>query len=196
MLREAQLAVLGEFGVTASEVPFEELQGRSVAENLARLAALAPSPVSVDELYTRVRRLLLRRLHAGIAPLPGAISLLSALRRARVPCALVSSSYREMINAVLPSLAGAAFTVTVAGDEVRRPKPDPEPYRVAAAQLGVAPGRCVVVEDSPAGIRSGLAAGCAVVAVAPARQRVALTVNGLTGLTVDKLGSLAGTGVG
>ena len=60
---------------------------------------------------------------------------------------------------------GLRFDVTVAGDEVGLAKPHPEPYQRACAALGVAPGRAVVLEDSPAGIASGEAAGCAVLAV-------------------------------
>jgi HAD superfamily hydrolase (TIGR01509 family) len=135
-------------------------------------------------------------LRLGITPLPGALDLLRALRLERVACALVSSSYRAMVDAVLLSLGRAEFTVTIAGDEVRHPKPDPESYLTAAARLGVSPGRCVVIEDSPAGIRSGLAAGCVLVSVAPTREPVALAVDSLTELTVARLARLAGAGLG
>jgi beta-phosphoglucomutase-like phosphatase (HAD superfamily) len=53
----------------------------------------------------------------------------------------------------------------VAGDEVRAPKPDPEPYRRAAELLGVPIERCVAIEDSPTGVASALAAGAAVLGV-------------------------------
>ena len=51
------------------------------------------------------------------------------------------------------------------GEDVRRTKPDPEPYLLAAARLGVPPAGCVVLEDSPNGIAAARAAGCAVIAV-------------------------------
>jgi sugar-phosphatase len=57
----------------------------------------------------------------------------------------------------------AAFIT--AGD-VRRGKPDPEPYLVAAERLSLRPADCIVVEDSPTGIAAGKAAGMRVVAVA------------------------------
>jgi beta-phosphoglucomutase-like phosphatase (HAD superfamily) len=67
--------------------------------------------------------------------------------------------------------------VTVCGDEVAHTKPDPEPYLAAAAALGVPAAACVAVEDSPAGVASAVAAGCAVIAVP---NEVALTdVDGL-----------------
>ncbi|GGN27833.1 hypothetical protein GCM10011578_063440 [Streptomyces fuscichromogenes] len=179
----------------AAAIRPEELRGRSVAENLTRLGGLTRSPMSAQELYARVSGRLLDRLRLGVAPLPGAAGLLGALRRAGVPCALVSSSYRAMVDAVLPSLGRAEFAVTLAGDEVRRPKPDPEPYRTAADRLGVAPGRCVVVEDSSAGLRAGRAAGCVTVSVAPTREPVAVRVRSLSELTVARLAHLVDTPV-
>jgi sugar-phosphatase len=52
----------------------------------------------------------------------------------------------------------------VTADDVKNGKPDPEPYQKGASLLGVSPGDCVVVEDAPAGIRAGKAAGTRVIA--------------------------------
>ena len=104
-------------------------------------------------------------LYARPLPLrPGAAALLAAVAAAGVPQALVSSSFRVLVDAVLAHGTGP-FTLTVGGDEVARGKPDPEPYTTAARLLGVDRARCVVLEDSPSGVASGEAAGCAVVAV-------------------------------
>jgi HAD superfamily hydrolase (TIGR01509 family) len=113
--------------------------------------------------------------------LPGATELLAALAHDEVPTALVSSSYRVLVDAVL-GLGFGPFAVTVAGDEVVHGKPHAEPYLLACDRLGVRPQQCVVLEDSPAGVASGRAAGCAVVAVPsvpgvviePGRRRVVL----------------------
>lgn len=127
--------------------------------------------------------------------LPGVAGLLASLRDAGVPLALVSSSYRVLVDAVLAHGIGP-FDVTVAGDEVEQGKPHPEPYLTAAARLGVDPRDCVVMEDSPAGVAAGEAAGCAVVAVpsvpgvsfAPAPRR--LVVPSLAAVTLDALHTL------
>lgn len=96
--------------------------------------------------------------------LPGVAELLAAVDAAGIPQALVSSSYRVLVDSVLSHGLGP-FAVTLAGDEVVHGKPHPEPYLTAAAQLGVDPRNCVVLEDSSAGVLSAEGAGCAVVAV-------------------------------
>ncbi len=100
---------------------------------------------------------------------PGARALLAALEEAGVPCALVSASWRSLVDAVsdavLHEVGHGVFETTVAGDEVERTKPFPDPYLLAAARIGVDPGQCVVLEDSHTGSRAGLASGALVVAV-------------------------------
>ncbi|WP_397428896.1 HAD family hydrolase [Pseudofrankia sp. BMG5.37] len=96
---------------------------------------------------------------------PGAPELLAALRAADIPTALVSSSFRSLMDPVLDTLGRDLFTITVAGDEVARRKPFPDPYLVAAAALAVDPARCVVLEDSTTGALAGLRAGCRTVLV-------------------------------
>lgn len=108
----------------------------------------------------------MRRLYASAVPVrPGALGLLEGLHTAGVPAAVVSSSFRSLVDAVLDTLGHRWFATSVAGDEVTRGKPHPEPYLTAAARLGVPATDCVVVEDSEAGLRSGEAAGCRVVGV-------------------------------
>ena len=122
------------------------------------------TPESVEEISRWLLRRMVELFRTDLSPMPGAVELFEALRDEGVPQALVSSSYRVLVDGVLAAGYGP-FDLTVAGDEVRRGKPDPEPYLTAASQLGVDPRRCVVLEDSPSGIAAGTAAGCAVVAV-------------------------------
>lgn len=125
----------------------------------------------------------------------GAAGLLAALESEGVPMALVSSSYRVLVDAVLAQGVGP-FALTLAGDEVVHGKPHPEPYLTAARLLGVDPSSCVVIEDSPSGVAAGEAAGCAVVAVpsvagvafGPAPRR--LVVSSLAQVRVEDLRAL------
>lgn len=96
---------------------------------------------------------------------PGALELLAAAHDAGLPCALVTASWRSLVDAVLAALPGGTFAAVVTGDEVTRGKPDPEPYATAAAALGLDPSRCLALEDSPNGLRSALAAGVPTVGI-------------------------------
>ncbi|MCU1592000.1 MAG: HAD-superfamily hydrolase, subfamily variant 3 [Frankiales bacterium] len=139
------------------------------------------TPAVVSETATWLLDRMVELFRTEVRVLPGVTELLAALRHAEVPMALVSSSYRVLVDAVLAHGFGP-FAVTVAGDEVSHGKPHPEPYLLACERLGVRPQQCVVLEDSAAGVASGRAAGCAVVAVPsvagvviePARRRLVL----------------------
>ncbi|KUL39574.1 HAD family hydrolase [Actinoplanes awajinensis] len=101
----------------------------------------------------------------GLEWRPGARELLHAVRAAGVPTALVTSTERRLAELALKTLGAENFDVVVCGDEVARQKPDPEPYLTAAGLLGVPIGECVVIEDSPSGVGSAVAAGAIVLAV-------------------------------
>jgi len=89
-----------------------------------------------------------------------------ALLAEGIAVAVASSSPRERLARTLDraGLAGL-FAVSVAGDEVARGKPAPDMFLEAAARLGVAPGACVVIEDSAPGVAAGRAAGMVTVGV-------------------------------
>ncbi|RJK93857.1 HAD family hydrolase [Vallicoccus soli] len=134
--------ILGRAGVTGAEAD-------------ARWRALA------DELIERM----VVAERGGVEVMPGAYDLLDALGDAGVPLAVVSNSQRVLVDGVLETLGAHRFATTVSATEVRRGKPDPEPYLTAAQRLGARPGDCVVVEDSLTGATAGVAAGCQVLAV-------------------------------
>lgn len=117
----------------------------------------------VEQLLSRV----VRGLEIADEPpwRPGALDLLAALRADGMPCALVSASYRVLLDAVLGRLPADSFAVSVGGDEVAKGKPHPEPYEKACRLLGVDARSCVVLEDSATGARAGNAAGAVVVGV-------------------------------
>jgi HAD superfamily hydrolase (TIGR01509 family) len=126
---------------------------------------------------------------AGTHWRPGARELVGEVAGAGLPTALVTTTPRRIAAGVLAHIAedlgGDPFDLTVCGDEVPARKPDPAPYRQAMAALRVDPAGCVVIEDSVAGVTSGLAAGAAVLGV-PSLQ----PLSPLPGLTLRT--SLAG----
>jgi HAD superfamily hydrolase (TIGR01509 family) len=99
---------------------------------------------------------------------PGVLKLMSAaLDSDAFRVAIATSSTRLKSEAVLKS-AGVPYRrmVYVDGDDVTRKKPDPELFLIASEQIGIPPGRCVVIEDAPNGVQAARAAGCACIAVA------------------------------
>ncbi|MFD9452520.1 HAD-IA family hydrolase [Streptomyces sp. NPDC059985] len=95
-------------------------------------------------------------------PYPDAADVLHALT---MPWAVVTSSRREATRLRMERLGLPVPRVRVCAEDVQSGKPSPDGYLAAAEQLGVDPRHCVVVEDSPAGIQAGRAAGCTVHAV-------------------------------
>ena len=130
------------------------------------------SPLGPDAIAELLLATMEQLLRAGdLEWRPGALDLLVECRSAGVATALVSASYRRLLDAVAdavehqPGVPHPAFDITVAGDEVNEGKPHPEPYEEAARRLHVSIEDCVVIEDSPTGVASGQASGAFVVAV-------------------------------
>ena len=105
-------------------------------------------------------------IDSELRPFDDAVGAARELRARGLPVAVASSSPRERLRRTL-GRAGLidAFDVTVAGDAVANGKPAPDMFLLAAEKLGVAPGDCVVIEDSPPGVQAGLAAGMTTIAV-------------------------------
>jgi sugar-phosphatase len=148
-----------EYGITAEQFRRVALHGRPAAEIVADLlpARLVPEAVA------RVEQLEVDDVpDGGVRLLPGTRDFLDALPADR--WAVVTSATRRLAEARLDAV-GILPKTLIAADDVTRGKPDPEPYLLAARQLGVDPARCVVFEDAPAGLRAGRAAGMTTVAL-------------------------------
>ena len=119
-------------------------------------------PALAAERFELLRELYRTELRA----MPGAVELVGALAAERVPMVVASSSPASLIELVLERLALRPPIERWLGSErVARGKPAPDLFLLAAAELGAAPDRCVVVEDSPAGVLAARAAGMRCVAV-------------------------------
>jgi mannitol-1-/sugar-/sorbitol-6-phosphatase len=107
--------------------------------------------------------------HSGLIILPGVEKLLISLPASR--WTIVTSATVRLLEGRL-KFAGLPLPATlVSADKVTHGKPHPEPYLTGANLLGFAPSDCLVIEDSPAGVASGKAAGCKVLAVLSSHLR-------------------------
>jgi sugar-phosphatase len=98
----------------------------------------------------------------GVVPLPGARELLAALPADA--WAIVTSCTRKLAEVRLKAAGLPRPAHFVTSSDITHGKPHPEPYLMGAARLGFAAQECLVVEDAPAGIESGKAAGARVIA--------------------------------
>lgn len=97
------------------------------------------------------------RLATDTPPIVGAVDLTSTLPEGR--WAVVTSGVSRLAHARLAAAGIRRPRVLVTADDVTEGKPSPEPYALGAELLGTEPGRCVVIEDAPAGVRAARAAG-------------------------------------
>ncbi len=142
----------GEYGVDVAAT----LAGAHGSPADATVRRLRPDLDSSGVAVAAARQLALQYDDLGdVAPTPGALDLLATLT---VPWAVVTSADAPLAAARLGA-AGITPPLLVTVEDVRRGKPDPEGYLLAASRLGVDPARCLVVEDSEVGLAAGRAAG-------------------------------------
>ena len=101
----------------------------------------------------------------GITALPGAVELLTQLDSAGIPWAIVTSGSVPVAHARHRAGGLPDAKIFVTAERVKHGKPAPDAYLLGAELLGLAPQACAVVEDAPAGLLSGLSAGCRTIAV-------------------------------
>ena len=111
-------------------------------------------------------------LYADLAAWPGTLALLRALKARGFPLAIATSSPRASFSKKMEHFAEirSLMDAIVTGDEVARGKPAPDIFQQAAARLGCDPRRCLVFEDSPAGLQGAQEAGCLTVALPDTRM--------------------------
>lgn len=161
-------------------------------EDSARIFQDAGVKLSVPDIITHLTDAVMNQVETeGVPFRPGARELLRDLKDAGIKTALVTMSMRRMAASVVDLIDFDAFDVVIAGDDSTRPKPFPDPYLQACEALGVDPVETVAIEDSPNGLRSAVAAGCAVIGV-PLMVSIAgagahAVWDSLDGRTVDDL---------
>lgn len=177
------------------------LFGRRAIEAVADLLGVAPG----DERARSALADLEGRADAEFARVPaqqllvdGVPWLLETLRRAGWRLAVVTSARRGVAERALAPVRTLVDAVVTA-DDVTAGKPAPEPYLTAAAEVGVAPGRCVVVEDAVAGVLAGRRAGMRVLALettAPGERLLEAGADLLLGHVTEVAATLGADGTG
>ena len=178
-------------GLHISQQQFRESFGRTSREAIAQYwgpGRFDDEEVKAmdDEKEAAFRRL----INADFPAMPGAAALIAALKEAGFGVSVGSSAPLANADTAIDRLGVRdRLDAVVTGNDVRRGKPDPQIFLLAAERLGVPPARCVVIEDAPVGIAAARAAGMACVGLASTgRTREALAE---AQLVVDALTELS-----
>jgi beta-phosphoglucomutase len=163
----AWLAKAGELGRPFARADFASTFGKRNPEIIHELFGAHFSEADIAAIGER-KEILYRDAarQQGVVLLPGVRALLEGLHAAGFKQAIGSSAPRRNLELIL-ELTGVEhfFQALVSMEDTQRGKPDPQVFLVAAGKLGVAPVRCVVFEDAPAGVQAAKAGGMKCVAV-------------------------------
>ena len=152
---------LASEGITITREQFLATFGQRNDSIIPQLLGGAATPERIERISTAKEELYrdLVRKH-GMKPLPGVATWLHRLHEGGWLQSIASSAPRENIEVVLQALEAAHyFQAIVSAEDVRKGKPDPEVYLVAASRVGASPDRSIVVEDAVAGVEAARSAG-------------------------------------
>jgi len=161
-----------EKGIPFSREDNEKLKGVSRMESLEIILQRGPKTFSdqAKEQMAERKNSFYRDMLKKLTPadvLPGVLQFLQDLRARKIRAAIGSSSKNAVPILKAIGLADA-FEAVADGTQIKKSKPHPEVFLLAASLLSVPPQRCLVVEDAEAGVEAGLAAGMRVLAVGSA----------------------------
>ncbi len=166
MWDEIDVEFLGDFGYDVPETLHREIEGMSFSETAVYFKDTFSLPLTLDEIKARWIEMSLDKYRYEVPAKTGVPEFLAYLKDNGIKTAIATSNSRDMVEAVLESLAiGGCFDAVVTASEVEKGKPEPDIYLEAAGKLGIPPEECVVFEDVPAGITAGKRAGMTVIAV-------------------------------
>ena len=155
--------VLANYNIKLPDSSFGKYIGLSEEDTWKMIKSEYNLYVTIDELM-RERRDYIFDLIERLKPAKRLYLLLNQLDKHKL--ALVSSSDRAIVTSVINKLKlQGYFDVIVTGDDVTNKKPDPEPYLLALRKLRLGPEDCIVIEDSPPGVKSAKGAGIRCIAL-------------------------------
>lgn len=164
---KAIVALSGELGeeITDHQIlfSFKGAPEKSMAE---RLIEMYPQQTLTAEQIVQRKVDLYAQLFSHVTLIPGAKEFVEKSHAAGRKHGLTTSASRSTQELTFDTFGFAPFfDAIITGEDIVKGKPDPEPYLITAARLGLKPEECIVIEDSINGVRSGKAAGCTTIAL-------------------------------
>jgi beta-phosphoglucomutase len=177
--REAWKALLSELGVAPAPDFWRLTIGRPSHEAVCVLLGRELPEGEARALSRRKQQHYLRIATSGLPAVPGVARFVQDLREQGVPRAVATSARRSDVDQMLGGIALLdRFDAIVTAEMVRRGKPDPEVYLLAAQALGVEPPGCLVFEDSLVGVHAARTAGMRVIGLATSHTEDELVAAG------------------
>ena len=185
--RAAWRALLDELGVVPAEPDYWRLTiGRPSVEAVPLLLGRETSRAEAQQLAARKQEHYRRLAGGGPALVRGVAEFVGELAGLRVPRAVATSAARQDVEGLLTrARLRDRFEVVVAAEDVRRGKPDPEVYLLAARRLGVEPAQCLVFEDAVVGVQAARRAGMRAIGVSTAHTESELRAAGAERAVTD-----------
>lgn len=189
--RECWPKAMAAFGFEMSDA--QALEMRSMGRPFAPIHLKKVFGESLDYHQVRNKRKELVEeciRERGIQLKPGAIEILQWLRENQIPAAVATATDMERTERYLKMLGiYEYFDRLISATMVAEGKPSPDIYLYACAEMGMEPGDCIAVEDSPNGVKSAYRAGCKVVMV-PDQSRPDAELEKMLYARVDNLNDL------
>ena len=158
--------VLDDFEIPFDRKFFQRALGMNNAGMIELLLGYKPEASLIEEIAEWKEERFRQLMQGNITPLPGVLDWLQRWHSQKIPMAVASSASPENIDFIIDALEiRSYFEYLVSGANIPR-KPDPAVFLTAAQNLGLAPARCLVIEDSVAGIEAARQAGMRCLAVA------------------------------
>lgn len=158
---KADIDTMAEYGVIKDQKFYELFAGTLTADRMRTLKEMFGLDVPVEEMTIKRENMILDIMgKEDIKPVSGIPEFLRSIKEKGLTTAVASSSDYKLINLILDRLKIAKYFDSVtSGSDVKRGKPSPDVFLLAAERIGIEPAECLVVEDSENGVKAAKAAG-------------------------------------
>lgn len=158
---KADIDTMAEYGVIKDQKFYESFAGTLTADRMRTLKEMFGLDVPVEEMTIKRENMILDIMgKEDIKPVSGIPEFLRSIEEKGLTTAVASSSDYKLINLILDRLKIAQYFDSVtSGSDVKRGKPSPDVFLLAAERIGIGPSECLVVEDSENGVKAAKAAG-------------------------------------
>jgi len=163
---KAEEIVLSKHGIEMTEREKTEAFGRRIEEIFDDILRTRKRKMSIKKLVHEKDAVFNKLIKGNIKPIKNSLALIDFFKENGFKLALATSSHREKMLPELHELGiSDLFKIKINGDEIKKGKPDPDIFLLAAKKLGVKPAECAVIEDSAFGVQAAKSAGMFAIAL-------------------------------